>query len=212
MHKLHRDPVAPTGLANYRSGRDPWGQQSPNFQERQEIWTKLNAMQGHRCAYCEAAIKEGERHIEHFRQRGRYSQGTFAWDNLFGSCNRQGSCGDFKDKCGHYSHSDLIKPDIEDPESFLIFSQHGSVTPRSGLNAANQQRAKETIRILNLNGALRQIRQKEVAGYVQTAEEFAEIASHFPESEWLPLLNAELTAISHLPFATAIKHVLTRQS
>ncbi|MDF5828215.1 TIGR02646 family protein [Pseudomonas aeruginosa] len=50
--------------------------------ERSGIWAKLDTMQGQRCAYCEALMSETNRHIEHFRQRGRYPQGTFDWSNL----------------------------------------------------------------------------------------------------------------------------------
>lgn len=209
MHKLHRDPVPPACLARYQHGREQWGMQSPAGPERVEIWTKLEAMQGQRCAYCEAGIVEGDRHIEHFRQRSRYPQGTYAWDNLFGSCNRSGTCGKHKDDCGNYTHTDLIKPDIEDPEAFLAFSPDGSVHPRKNLSPADQHRAEETIRILNLNGVLRRIRYSELCGYVQTAETFAEMAANFDESEWLPLLQDEINQTAHLPYATAIKHVLT---
>ena len=155
---------------------------------------------------------ETSRHIEHFRQRSRYPQGTFDWHNLFGSCNRTGTCGDHKDKCGVYPHQDLIKPDIEDPEVFLVFTPNGSVRARANLSPEAQHRAKETIRILALDGALSQIRRAEVAGYIQTAEFFIELAQDFPEEEWLPELLQEIQNTAHLPFATAIKHVLTRQS
>lgn len=40
---------------------------------------------------------------------------------------------------------------------------------------------------------------------------FAEWALDLPEAEWLPLLQEEIKITSHLPFATAIKHVLTPQ-
>jgi hypothetical protein len=65
MHRLHRDPLAPAGLRRYQYGRDTWSMQSPTSAERGEIWAKLDAMQGSRCAYCEAEISEGDRHIEH---------------------------------------------------------------------------------------------------------------------------------------------------
>lgn len=212
MHKLQRDPIPPAGLESYQHGRDTWSLTCPSQQERRNIWDKLNAMQGQRCAYCEGPMAEGNRHIEHFRQRGRYPQGTFDWHNLFGSCNRAGTCGDHKDKCGAYPEQDLIKPDREDPEAFLVFTPNGAVRPRANLIPHDQRRASETIRILALDGALNQIRRAEVAGYVQTAEVFAELAQHFPEDEWLPELQQEIQNTAHLPFATAIKHVLTRQS
>lgn len=212
MHKLHRDPVPPSGLNNYQHGRDTWSRTCPTQQERDAIWEKLNAMQGQRCAYCEGQMDQANRHIEHFQQRGRYPQGTFNWHNLFGSCNRVGTCGDHKDKCGVYPHQNLIKSDIEDPEVFLVFTPNGSIRPRSNLSPDDDHRAKETIRILALDGVLNQIRRAEVAGYIQTAEAFAELAQHFPEDEWLPELQQEIQNTAHLPFATAIKHVLTRQS
>lgn len=212
MHWLNRDPVPPAGLTHYHPSQHQWDSGCPTSAERQAIWKKLDAMQGGRCAYCEAKIDAEHRHIEHFRQRSRYPQGTFDWDNLFGSCMRDDSCGKHKDSCGFYNHHDLIKPDAEDPEHFLVFAADGSVSTRNTLTANEQHRASETIRIFNLNGALAQIRRREVIGYVQTAEEFAQMAEKFSEDEWLPLLQEEVQNIAHLPFATAIRHVLTRQS
>ncbi len=210
MHKLQRG-IAPACLANYQHGRDTWGVFT--LDDKTDIWNGLEAMQGPLCAYCEAAISNGKKHIEHFRQKGRDPTVTFLWSNLFGSCNREESCGKHKDnRCDVYPPAVLIKPDVEDPEHYFIFAPNGSISPRKNLSPADHHRAAETIRIFNLDGTLRQIRFREVAGYVQTAEEFAEMANEFPEADWLPLLQQELAATAQLPFATAIKHVLTRQS
>lgn len=191
--------------------------QSPTPVERAEIWEKLNAMQGSRCAYCEVMIAPGERHIEHFRQRNRYSQGTFDWSNLFGSCERKGTCGDHKDKCGSYDHTLLIKPDTEDPDEFLVFDAHGGVNPKARLSERDHARAEVTIRILNLTGektGLRYQRQAAVQGYLQFLDVWASLAAELPEDEWWPLveedLNAQLQATAHLPFVTTIRHVLSR--
>jgi uncharacterized protein (TIGR02646 family) len=215
MHRLHRDPLAPAGLRRYQYGRDTWSMQSPTSAERGEIWAKLDAMQGSRCAYCEAEISEGDRHIEHFRQRSRYPQGTFDWSNLFGSCGRDGICGRHKDQCGPYPHTDLIKPDVDDPDEFLMFDPQGGVHPKAGLPAGKQHRAQETIRILNLSGGgLPHMRKAAACGYVQLVEQWAAYASEFPEEEWRPIVEQELAQelanTVHLPFATAIRHTLTR--
>ena len=208
MHKLQRGET-PDCLTKFQHGRNNWNDVSP--EDKQEIWNALDSMQGTRCAYCETAIHDGSRHIEHFRQKGRDPKGTFLWSNLFGSCNREDSCGKNKDRCGQYTPADLIKPDEDNPEKYLIFSPDGSVAPRHGLSPEDHRRASETIRILNLNGVLRQIRHSELVGYMQTVDEFSEIAKHYPREEWLPLLEEEIATISRLPFATAIRHVLTRQ-
>ncbi|WP_176517537.1 retron Ec78 anti-phage system effector HNH endonuclease PtuB [Pseudomonas faucium] len=210
MRRLNREVEPPEGLRRYRHGRDQWS--SITLEHRQGIWDKLDAMQGKRCAYCEADINHERRHIEHFRQRDRYPQGTFDWHNLFGSCNRTGTCGKLKDNCGLYHHEDLIKPDIEDPEAFLVFTPNGSVQPRANLSARDRNRAEQTIRILGLNGALTQIRLEQIRGHLDTAVMIAELAEEYPEDEWLPFLADELTLIIDLPFATAIKHVLTPQN
>ncbi|MDM8547202.1 retron Ec78 anti-phage system effector HNH endonuclease PtuB [Candidatus Venteria ishoeyi] len=207
MHKLDR-PRSPTCLGQYQHGRDNWG--SVSHDHKSDIWLKLDEMQQHRCAYCEAEIKtdRANSHIEHLRQRCSYPQGTFLWRNIFGSCNRQDSCGKYKDALPPYNYQDLIKMDEEDPERFLEFLPDGSITPAKGLNPNDKHRAQETIRIFHLNGSLRQIRETAVKGYLQTAEELASLAAEFDEADWLPLLQDELDSIKNLPFSTAIKHVL----
>lgn len=175
------------------------------------IWDRLNVMQSHRCAYCEASLQDKsgrtEGHIEHFRQRSRYPQGTFDWGNLFGSCDRHQSCGKHKDR-QKYDHPDLIKVDEEDPEHFFRFLSDGLVVPTDHLSPSERRRAEETIRVFNLNGPLRQIRKSHVVGYMQTAEVICHLAQEFEESEWRTLLDQELDAISGQPFETAIRHML----
>ncbi|MDP0561242.1 MAG: retron Ec78 anti-phage system effector HNH endonuclease PtuB [Candidatus Endonucleobacter sp. (ex Gigantidas childressi)] len=211
MHKLTR-PIPPTCLSHYQHGRDSW--RAVTSAHKSEIWLKLDEMQRHRCAYCECTIKtdraNSNAHIEHIRQRRSYPQGTFKWANLFGSCNRQNSCGKHKDDLPTYNHQDLIKMDVDDPEYFLDFLPDGNVAPTKGLTPENKHRAEETIRIFNLNGSLRQIRETALKGYLQTAEAFATYAANpeCDEADWRPLLQKELDKIEPLPFTTAIKHTL----
>ena len=212
MHLLRRGP-APSCLAHYHHGAYNWTQNSPTPTERDEIRVELERMQGRRCAYCEGDLDVHGQHIEHFRQRERYPQGTFAWDNLFWLCEREDTCGKHKDKCGVYPPSDLIKPDVENPEHFFLFASNGTIAIRSAtLTPVEQRRAAETLRIFNIDevrGPLRYMRQAHCAGYLQTAEELQTIAAIWPPDDWLPFLEAELAQTSHLPFCTAIKHTLT---
>ena len=212
MHKLTRG-IAPACLATYQHGRDNWN--AVTKIERSTIWTEIEIMQAKRCGYCEADISNGQKHIEHFCQKGRDPTVTFLWSNLFGSCQREGSCGKHKDNCEVYNPADLIKPDMDDPEHFFVFVSDGTIAIRQNLSAPDQQRANETLRIFNLDaerGPLRRMRQQAAAGYIQTSEEFCALADEYPEKEWRPLLDQELTSIINFPFFTAIKHVLTRQS
>lgn len=212
MHKLDRAEVPPDCLARFRHGLNQWTEVSAA--DREVIWAKLDAMQQGRCAYCEGFFprRNGRyvAHIEHFQQQDRFPQGAFDWLNLFGSCDRQDSCGKHKDRCGTYNPADLIKPDVEDPEVFFIFVVDGSIAIRQGLSEEQQHRAKETLRIFNLDakyGALRQMRKSMVSGYQQTAEELLTWAIAYPD-EYPELLQQELDDVANLPFVTAIKHIL----
>lgn len=76
------------------------------------------------------------------------------------------------------------------------------------------RRAKETIRILNLcGGGLPRMRQTAAQGYLQSLQEWAELAATCPEEEWRPVveqaLREELAKTEHLPFATVIRHTLS---
>ena len=215
MHKLTR-PIPPACLSRYDYRTQKWGEVTET--DKGEIWLKLDEMQGKRCAYCEAAIvttKVGSTsHIEHFEQRKPTAspEKTYLWSNLFGSCNRSNSCGKHKDN-QTYRPADLIKPDIDDPDNFLVFVDDGTVQPKVGLTPAEKNRAVETIRIFNLNGSLAAIRERELKGYIQTAESLAELlklAAEFEDGlqEYQTELDNELAAIQGLPFETAIRHIL----
>ncbi|WP_084267362.1 retron Ec78 anti-phage system effector HNH endonuclease PtuB [Azohydromonas lata] len=210
MHKLNRG-TAPRCLNNYKHGRDNWDAVSSS--DKQEIWVELDAMQGARCAYCECAIAPKKRHIEHFVQRDRNPSLTFAWANLFGSCLRKGTCGDYKDKLPLYDPADLVKPDIEDPDNFFVFTVEGNIGIRRGISPRDQHRAEETLRILNLDakhGPLRSMRREAARDYVETAECLAELASQLSQEELQALVQEEIEKTAGQPFATVIRHVLSR--
>lgn len=205
MRKLERGP-APACLSRYRHGANNWNDLTAD--DRKEIWHKLDNMQHQRCAYCEGNIRK-ERHIEHFRQRGRDPRVIFLWSNLFGSCNELTSCGKYKDKLSPYDPADVIKPDEEDPEHFFLFVSDGSVAVREGLSPVDKRRANETIRIFNLNGILRANRRSVITGYVASGMEFMQMMEGgLTRDECAELYNEELAAIENHPFSTAIRHTL----
>lgn len=207
MHKLDRG-AAPRCLSQYTHRKHNWSDLPPA--DRESIWQSLEAMQGLRCAYCEGLAGPGGRHLEHFEQRRSKPQSTFLWDNILGSCNRNDSCGKHKDR-QKYARKDLIKPDAEDPEAyFLVVGTTGEIAVRDGLGDRDRHRARETIRVLNLNGALSEIRKVRISPYVQDGLEarswlasgqatIEEIADFFKE---------EISATADSPYATAIRHTL----
>lgn len=209
MHHLVRGQP-PSCLNNYEYGRHTWD--DVPFADKEAIRAALQTMQGVRCAYCECDLLQHDQHIEHFEQKGRRPAGTFAWENLFWSCSREDSCGKHKDKCGAYNKPDLIKPDVDDPEHFFLFTYDGSIALRPGLTPSEERRAKETLRIFNLDeqwGPLRRFRQLAVLGYLQTMKELEELAAVLSEQDINDYVAKEFAYTRNLPFCTAIKHALT---
>lgn len=163
MKRLNRLPLNPDFLSKYDYTKDTWNPraepgspQVPSQADREKLWEALIEMQRNTCAYCEAEL-EADSHIEHFAKRRSHSDLTFAWSNLFGSCSRSNCCGHFKDKesntHSNYRLQELIKPDIEDPWTYLIFGSDGRVSVRDGISADDQKKGQKTIDVLNLNAS-----------------------------------------------------------
>lgn len=211
MHFLDRSSVPPPPcLAQYRDGEHQWGALAKDKRQTdyQDVTRALDALQGGRCAYCEGSL--GRAHVDHFEQQRRAPQLAFEWSNLFRSCMRNESCGIYKDK-QTYTPSDLIKPDVDDPEHFFRFKPDGTIAVHEGLSKTETKRAEETLRVLSLDaerGPLRATRAAHVAGYVQTGLELLELAEELGEDA-NALIAFEVEQTKHLPYATAIKHVLT---
>ncbi len=209
MRKLERGATAPAWLANYDPATDKW---EPSDTEKDETWHALNAMQQNLCAYCEADISSrASRRIEHFARRKDHKELTFAWGNLFGSCNSRHSCDIYKDAPGAapYEWKNLIKPDEYDADQYLLFISDGTIIPRLGLTPEDLHRAEETLRVFNLDHAdLRQERKRGIKKQLDSYEKIIAMCAEVPEvlDEEIQIL---LDKAKTLPFCTAIRHALT---
>lgn len=154
MRHLDRSTVAePACLSGY-SPNDDWCALARTPEHYTEVVDRLGEIQRQRCAYCECDLTNESKnpHIEHFEQRSRVRQKTFVWSNLFWSCSHEERCGKHKDHVvGSYRPGDLLKPDLDKPRKYLFFTRDGGVGPRPKLDAAENDRAKETIRVFALD-------------------------------------------------------------
>ena len=57
---------------------------------------------------------------------------------------------------------------------------------------------------------MRFAREQAVKGYLQTIEEFQELAENYPKKDLIPLLRDELEKIEGLPYFTVIRHAFLR--
>jgi uncharacterized protein (TIGR02646 family) len=223
MREINRTKVpVPVCLANYDWRRQTWNDLT--LPDRETIREALLQMQSHSgktpcCAYCESPLyNDSDGHIEHFRRKNasHFPQFTFAWENLFFSCNGSNSqhCGHYKDHgAGVYHPDDLIKPDTDNPDEFFYIHSTGEILIREkpiSLTPDKQRKAKETIRVFHLNLAfLRGERKKALKQYQKKAgETLAELMSWSDELRNL-YIQEELDKTKGDPYSTIIRHFLS---
>jgi len=212
MRKLDRAVCAtPQCLGTYQHGAHTWDNVQPA--DKAEIKAHLEAMQGKRCAYCEAGIDDRNGHIEHFRRRSVHPDRIFDWSNLYWSCSKSDSCGFYKDsKAWPYNVAELIEPCCDDPDNFFVFRSDGTISIRRGLSDQDEGRAKETLRVFSLDadwGRLRAMRKAAVSGYLNDANEA--FSAGFSPDDIRAYFAEVLGQAKELPFFTAIRHVLTER-
>ncbi|WP_122289059.1 retron Ec78 anti-phage system effector HNH endonuclease PtuB [Serratia plymuthica] len=206
--------ASPAVLLDYDYRTHTW--EKVPTKDKNKIWLELDKMQGERCAYCQAKVKKGSRHIEHFRQRRTHQDLTFQWTNLFGSCLRSDGCGVYKDK-QKYLDADLIKFDEENPELYFQFTLTGRIKIRPNLSRGEIKRAEETLRVLNLNpnqSPLIYDRASAIKAQTHLSEAMITTMSAFIDDDemgdcsdiFLEMLEEHLKSIEGFPFETAIKH------
>lgn len=207
MKQLKR-PKSPGCLTHLTCGRDAW-----SAADKSEIWNALNIMQNKFCAYCECRLDR--KHIEHFITRNAQNQLTFDWNNLFGSCGDTSKPGGwqrygiYKDHhAGLYNPDHLIKPDIDDPSTFMIFLTKGTVHPHTEISEADRLKANETIRVFNLNNdsALIGRRRQAINNQLNEIEVLYELKNDVSEDVWKELLQDEIDQLKNSEFSTALIH------
>ena len=236
MHKLDRATVPPpTCLGNYQHPRHTWGNLTQD--DKDTIVDALCQMQGNaqlqeesdqsylavHCAYCEDVLhNRSYKHVEHFRRKNKdyFPQLTFAWDNLFLSCQTADHCGHYKDRKNGdpYNPDDLIKPDDDDPDDFLYFHSTGEVRSRRGISAEAKQKAEETIRVFNLNDRkLRGQRYNVVNNLVQrtlgdntTPDDLLDLLNTISSDARRAFIQETLEAEQWFSFPTTLRHFFTR--
>jgi len=218
MHKLDRNSVtAPHCLADYDYKTHSWDDDPPRTKisgiDKQQVRERLMGMQGNFCAYCESVLYDGA-HVEHFRRKNKnhFPELTFAWSNLFLSCESHDHCGHYKDRRGaSYNPNDLIKPDEIDPDQFFYFHSSGEVRLRPDLQEGSQahHKAKETIRVFNLDEpALVANRRNIWNSYKKRNPSIIDQLIDSDEDFRAEYIQEEIEKFRNSEFSTTIRHFL----
>jgi len=193
--------------------------------QRNQIWFEIQKMQNEFCIYCDSRIIGLKRHIEHFIPQNILKMiqiaKIFEWDNLFGSCNELDHCGKYKDRVvkhynpanhtcfdttQHYLSENLVKPDIEDPYYYFIYSADGNIV-QSNVEEI-KFKGSESIRVLNLKSSnLINLRRSQIELAKEKYIEIQQICSNelLPEQTKIEVLQAFVEQIKNEPFYCAVK-------
>lgn len=216
MHRLNRNSVpAPACITPHDAARQYSTLRGP---QKAEIRIALLTMQQNRCAYCERRTGTGENdgHIEHFHRQSDCPARTTDWTNLFWSCNDPKFCGQHKDtcnvngstgKCRQVNMDDVIKPCTDDPDHFMHFISDGAIQPRANLNPTEKHRYDETLRVFQLAEAALLVDSRRDA-VKPNIDALSDLMPSGAEAVRAYVVR-QLPRIAHVPFETAIRHVLT---
>lgn len=210
MHKLDRAAVSPPAcLTAYSHTTHTWADVTSN--DKEQIRVHLNSLQGRRCAYCEGSLDEFGQHVEHFRRKNpaHFPQLTFAWSNLFWSCDADIHCGHYKDRpsAPSYDPNNVIKPDDHDPDRFFYFHSLGEVRMRPHLSSQDETMASETVRVFNLNAPeLMASRRRALKIYSDRNLGMLEVLMSCSEEERAAFVKDEIEATKYDPHWTVIRH------
>lgn len=152
-----------------------------NFNQKQKVLESLLEEQYHLCCYSELRADQHElgHHIEHVENKRQNPQRTFDYTNLAASALDSDRLGAFKDRLAQENLSgDLfgghaqgkqqsvdiqrfISPHQPECTQFFAYLSDGRIVPAENLNEWDQERARYTIDLLNLDSGFLQVeRQK----------------------------------------------------
>jgi uncharacterized protein (TIGR02646 family) len=113
---------------------------------------------GH-CCYCDAYPigAAGRQEVDHFRPKSRFPEAVYDWANLYLGCT---ACNSVK---ADQWDEDLLRSDAADYEFqryFVVDGVTGAIAPNSLASPAEQQRARRTIEVFDLDSKDRRIARR----------------------------------------------------
>ena len=169
---------------------------------RQNLRTALVNEQGKICCYCMKRISVNSSHIEHFLPKEQFRDRDLSYDNLFASCNGEGTDIIYDEHCGHRKDNwwkeGMISPTDTEAETAFRYSPDGRINSVKGKTTSNI--AQEMIHNLGLDSYHLQRSRREAieASEVYDDEEysqdeirdFIEYYSHKDNGVYVPFCKA----------------------
>jgi len=127
-----------------------------DYDLRECLRISLLQEQKKQCFYCEKKI-DNRFHIDHIKQRKKYTKLECIYSNMALSCNSNNHCANYKDANGIWKDKKHLRIVSQNPElqesisNFFYYSSNGQIEPKASLSEDEITRTKNTIDYLNLN-------------------------------------------------------------
>jgi len=136
--------------ANWPDMTPGWEELDNDSQMKQTVKQSLLTEQGRICCFCETEVGMSSGHIAHLyaKSKDEYKHLALEYTNLLYSCPENPK--KVPNTCGHAQGNETppISPLDEDCETHFTYSESGNILGKN-------DNARETIRMLNLNGSKR---------------------------------------------------------
>ena len=166
MKRIVKNPEPPTFVEWKeewrRNGIEPgWGE-FDGKPIKQTVKTALLEEQGYLCCFCECRVGLGDGSIAHFRAQSEDRESSLEYGNLLYSCEEKPKKDKIPQTCNQAQDKEMppISPLDEDCETHFAYDPDGNILGKT-------DKARETIRILNLNGS-KQLCESRRAVYEET--------------------------------------------
>lgn len=201
MRKINKaNPLAGFNGNNFDNSSTTW---SDFYKEHKEIHERsrgviLTDEQEQLCGYTEIYINDLTGcHIDHYKKRNIFPELTFEWNNLIAATNDDAFGAKYKDnKYGIQSndYDDIFNPVTDNVENYFYYTTWGEVTPKTAISEVDNQKAKKTIEVFNLNHPSLKDRRKNLTNTISSCGKMAkeDILTTFENSGFRSTINQVL--------------------
>ncbi|MGR3319358.1 MAG: retron system putative HNH endonuclease [Candidatus Anammoxibacter sp.] len=158
MRKINKDnPLAGFNGDNFNNRCNNW---SDFHEEHKEIFEESRSViltneQNKLCGYTEVYINEvTDCHIDHYKKKSMFPELTFEWGNLIvaiGDSRFGANHKDSKSGIQVNDYDNIFNPVVDNVENCFDYTTWGEVTPKTAISEVDNQKARKTIEVFNLN-------------------------------------------------------------
>ena len=201
MRKINKgNPISGFNGNNFNNSCTNWSDFHRDYKDifEESRLLILTDEQNQLCGYTEIYIKELIYcHIDHYKKRSIFPELTFDWNNLIVANYDDNFGARYKDnKSGIQAndYNNIFNPVVDNVENYFDYTIWGEVIPKTAISEVDNQKAKKTIKVFNLNHNSLKDRRKNLISMISSCGKMTkeEILTVFENSGFESVINQTL--------------------